>query len=136
MNGVAGLAGWRWLFIICGIIVSLSKRLGMTSNVAQTMPLGLLTFFLLPDFPENTKTWYLTDDEKALARERVVRNGQLTLLPTTDPAHSDRCGQNDWQDRCCCHQGILEKLEILASSPVQHLLFAGSGHRPQFWSLS
>ncbi|WWD19978.1 hypothetical protein CI109_104451 [Kwoniella shandongensis] len=54
LNGTAGLAGWRWLY---------------------TLPLGFLTFFLLPDFPENTQTWWLTQEQKELARERMTRSG-------------------------------------------------------------
>ncbi|OCF61454.1 hypothetical protein L486_01102 [Kwoniella mangroviensis CBS 10435] len=60
LNGVLGRAGWSWLYIICG---------------AMTVPCGFLLLFLVPDFPENTKVWYLNDEEKALAKERVARNG-------------------------------------------------------------
>lgn len=40
LDGVAGLAGWRWLYIICGIM---------------TLPCGLALLFFLPDYPSNTK---------------------------------------------------------------------------------
>lgn len=40
------------------------------------MPLGFLTFFCVPDFPENTTVWYLTEAEKELARDRIVKAGQ------------------------------------------------------------
>ncbi|KAM0444345.1 hypothetical protein ACHAPV_010210 [Trichoderma viride] len=56
LNGRGGLAGWRWLFIIDGLL---------------TIPVALygLTFF--PDTPRNTTAFYLTDDEKRLAVARV-----------------------------------------------------------------
>jgi ACS family pantothenate transporter-like MFS transporter len=33
-------------------------------------------FFLVPDFPENTKAWFLTDKEKEMGRARAARNGK------------------------------------------------------------
>ncbi|WWD01769.1 hypothetical protein V866_008715 [Kwoniella sp. B9012] len=56
LNGHAGMEGWRWLYIICGII---------------TLPCGLLVFFVLPDYPTTGKRWYLTDEEFELAQERM-----------------------------------------------------------------
>ncbi|PKS06146.1 hypothetical protein jhhlp_007463 [Lomentospora prolificans] len=47
MNGTAGLAGWRWLFILEGIPAILC---------------GLYTFFFLPDYPETVK--FLTEPER------------------------------------------------------------------------
>ncbi|KAI0715821.1 MFS general substrate transporter [Cerioporus squamosus] len=40
LNGVYGLAGWKWLFIIDGII---------------TVPIALLGFLIMPDLPSNTR---------------------------------------------------------------------------------
>ncbi|GFZ49387.1 hypothetical protein JCM24511_07507 [Saitozyma sp. JCM 24511] len=60
MNGLAGLAGWRWLYIICGII---------------TVPCGLMLIWILPDYPHNTKAFYLTEEERELAIARCARNG-------------------------------------------------------------
>jgi ACS family pantothenate transporter-like MFS transporter len=51
-----GLSGWRWLFIIDGII---------------TIPVALYGFFLFPDTPYTTTAFYLTEEDKALAIERV-----------------------------------------------------------------
>ncbi|WWC61462.1 uncharacterized protein I303_104046 [Kwoniella dejecticola CBS 10117] len=56
LNNHGGLEGWRWLYIICGVI---------------TLPCGLLVFFVLPDHPSSGKRWYLTDAELELAQERM-----------------------------------------------------------------
>ncbi|KAH7078184.1 major facilitator superfamily domain-containing protein [Paraphoma chrysanthemicola] len=60
MNGVKGLAGWQWLFIVAGAI---------------TVLLGLLGLFIVPDSPVNTRTLWLTRREKELSRERLERYG-------------------------------------------------------------
>ena len=55
-----GLAAWRWLFIIEGV----------ASFVA-----GLLSFFILPDFPgmkTGINKWLLTDLEQKVAVERMA----------------------------------------------------------------
>lgn len=44
LNGVHGLAGWRWLFVIDGII---------------TLPIAFLGFLIMPDLPTNTKPSFL-----------------------------------------------------------------------------
>ncbi|KAI1194745.1 major facilitator superfamily domain-containing protein [Nemania serpens] len=53
-----GLSGWRWLFIIDGLI---------------TIAVAIWGFLFFPDTPATTKAFYLTDDEKALAISRVPR---------------------------------------------------------------
>jgi ACS family pantothenate transporter-like MFS transporter len=47
MDGLQGLSGWRWLFIIDGLI---------------TLPVALYGFLLFPDTPRNTKAPYLSAD--------------------------------------------------------------------------
>ena len=65
LNGVGGLAGWRWLFIVDGII---------------TIPLALIGFALFPGLPNSPKKWFFSDDEYALATDRLKdgegRHGQ------------------------------------------------------------
>ncbi|KAH8819893.1 major facilitator superfamily domain-containing protein [Xylogone sp. PMI_703] len=60
LNGVRGLAGWRWLFIIDGCI---------------SMPIALAGFFIFPGLPSSKKPWYMTDAEHELARKRMVDDG-------------------------------------------------------------
>ncbi|KAI9323912.1 major facilitator superfamily domain-containing protein [Zopfochytrium polystomum] len=61
LNGSNGLAGWRWLFIVDGLISFVSAIIG---------------FFLIPDFPETTKWRYFTADEIQLASSRLKKDGR------------------------------------------------------------
>ncbi|KAF1931244.1 MFS general substrate transporter [Didymella exigua CBS 183.55] len=61
LNGVHGFAGWQWLFIMDGII---------------SAPICLAGFFLLPDLPENTRAFYLTENDRALAKKRMESVGR------------------------------------------------------------
>ena len=54
LDGSLGLSAWRWLFIIEGAI---------------TVVIAFGVFFVLPDFPINTK--WLTEQERALATYRL-----------------------------------------------------------------
>jgi len=56
LNGHAGRSGWRWLFIIDGII---------------TMPIALYGFLVFPDLPRTTQAFYLSQEERILAYERL-----------------------------------------------------------------
>jgi len=60
LNGVGGLAGWRWLFILDGCI---------------SLPIALLGFLLFPGLPAAKKPWWMTEDEHAMARRRVKDEG-------------------------------------------------------------
>ncbi|OJD36792.1 vitamin h transporter [Diplodia corticola] len=57
LSGVAGLSGWRWLFIIDGIF---------------TIPVALAGFFIFPGIPESPKPIFLTHDDISLAKERMA----------------------------------------------------------------
>ncbi|KAH9927165.1 MFS general substrate transporter [Epithele typhae] len=56
LNGVSGRSGWRWLFIIDGVI---------------TLPIALYGFLMFPDVPTTTKAFYLSDEERLLSCERL-----------------------------------------------------------------
>ncbi|EON62435.1 hypothetical protein W97_01657 [Coniosporium apollinis CBS 100218] len=56
LNGRSGLSGWRWLFIIDGII---------------TLPIAIYGFLLFPDTPTTTRVPYLNAVERRLAVSRV-----------------------------------------------------------------
>ncbi|TVY85406.1 Pantothenate transporter liz1 [Lachnellula suecica] len=56
LSGAKGLSGWRWLFIIDGLI---------------TLPIAIYGLCLFPDTPSTTSAFYLTSSERALAISRV-----------------------------------------------------------------
>ncbi|RDB30327.1 hypothetical protein Hypma_007245 [Hypsizygus marmoreus] len=64
MRGVAGRAGWRWLFLIEGLI---------------TLTIGIATFYKMPPSPTQTKTWYrpngwFSEREETIAVSRILRD--------------------------------------------------------------
>ncbi|OAL57231.1 major facilitator superfamily transporter [Pyrenochaeta sp. DS3sAY3a] len=61
LNGTHGFAGWQWLFIMDGVI---------------SAPICIAGFFLLPDLPENTRAFYLTEADRALAKDRMAKVGR------------------------------------------------------------
>lgn len=65
MDGLNGLSGWRWLFVIDGII---------------TLPVALYGFLLFPDTPRNTRAPYFSAEEKALAISRVPEVSERTPI--------------------------------------------------------
>jgi MFS family permease len=66
MDGVRGMANWRWLFILEGI---------------ATLFIGLMAFFLVTDFPQEA-TW-LTEEEKnfviARTKGEVAHDTSMTI---------------------------------------------------------
>ncbi|KAL6705102.1 hypothetical protein ACN47E_007361 [Coniothyrium glycines] len=61
LNGVHGFTGWQWLFIMDGVI---------------SAPICIAGFFLLPDLPENTRAFYLDENDRVLAKDRMVKVGR------------------------------------------------------------
>ncbi|KAE8370148.1 major facilitator superfamily domain-containing protein [Aspergillus caelatus] len=69
LNGVHGHAGWRWLFIIDGII---------------TLPLAVAGFLFFPNLPQDgKKTWWTTEDEHILSVKRMEAVGRAGKEPWT-----------------------------------------------------
>lgn len=58
LNGRAGLQGWRWMFLVQGLV---------------TIVIGCVTYFWIVDFPENAHEtpYFLTAEEQALAISRI-----------------------------------------------------------------
>lgn len=56
LNGVGGMSGWRWLFIIDGCI---------------SLPIAILGFWMFPGLPASGKPWWLTEEEHLIARKRM-----------------------------------------------------------------
>ncbi|KAF2658327.1 putative pantothenate transporter liz1 [Lophiostoma macrostomum CBS 122681] len=62
LNGHAGMAGWRWLFVINGVI---------------SLPIAVLAYFFLPDTPGTAKpNWIFTESDIQIARARMERAGR------------------------------------------------------------
>ncbi|CAI7587697.1 unnamed protein product [Penicillium pancosmium] len=68
MNGVHGISGWQWLFIISGTV---------------TIGQGLLGLVIIPDTPALSRAIWITDAEKHIAKERMASFGADTskILP-------------------------------------------------------
>ncbi|KAK2753412.1 hypothetical protein FQN55_003541 [Onygenales sp. PD_40] len=61
LNGVLGLAGWRWLFIIDGII---------------SLPIAIAGYFFFPGLPQSpNRVWWLSERDQKLARARMRDDG-------------------------------------------------------------
>ncbi|KAH8651441.1 pantothenate transporter liz1 [Xylariales sp. PMI_506] len=61
MNGHAGIAGWRWLFILDGVI---------------SVPIAIWGFFGLPDLPHTTRAFYWSPEHIRYGIERIEKFGQ------------------------------------------------------------
>ncbi|KDN47749.1 MFS general substrate transporter [Tilletiaria anomala UBC 951] len=61
MDGVGGYEGWRWIFIIIGLI---------------TFVAGVASFILVPDFPADSK--FLKEDERAYLIGRLQNDQQYS----------------------------------------------------------
>lgn len=64
LDGVSGKEGWRWLFIVCGII---------------SLPIAFLGYWFIPDFPETTRAFYITKEEAEKQCARLKEEGQKPL---------------------------------------------------------
>ncbi|KAF2707101.1 MFS general substrate transporter [Pleomassaria siparia CBS 279.74] len=70
LDGRGGFRGWQWLFIVDGVI---------------SLPIALAGYFVLPDVPEISKPFYLTEKERQYAIERMKLEGRKEREPYTRP---------------------------------------------------
>lgn len=71
LSGKGGLQGWRWMFLVQGLI---------------TIVIGIATYFWIVDFPENAHRSlnFLTTEEQALAVSRIEKDrGDVQAEPFT-----------------------------------------------------
>lgn len=61
LDGKNGLAAWRWVFIIDGIITILVAMFGL---------------FFFPDTPNSTSAFYLSEEERRRCVERMSEDGR------------------------------------------------------------
>ncbi|OBZ69164.1 hypothetical protein A0H81_10911 [Grifola frondosa] len=64
LRGYLGRAGWRWLFLVEGVL---------------TLAIGLMTFFMMPPSPTQTRTWFrpngwFNEREETIVVSRVLRD--------------------------------------------------------------
>ena len=64
MNGIRGYAGWRWIFILEGIL---------------TTVVAFVSYFVIVDFPEDAK--WLTEEEREFMRARLINENDTTREP-------------------------------------------------------
>lgn len=57
MNGLRGYSGWRWIFILEGVL---------------TCIVSFFWFFAIPDFPEDSK--WLSDEERAYLKAKLLKD--------------------------------------------------------------
>lgn len=102
MQGLCGYRGWRWVFIIEGIL---------------TAVVAIAWFFLLPDFPEDVK--WLTDEERTYIYAKLAKD---TGRSGTEEKLTFRGVIDVFKDCECCLQRCLvssnRDAQIRSSSAV------------------
>lgn len=61
LDGENGIAAWRWVFVIDGVITVVVAVFGM---------------FSFPDTPSSTTAFYLSDEDRRRCVERMVEDGR------------------------------------------------------------
>lgn len=80
MDGTGGYEGWRWIFIIEGIV---------------TIVLGIGTFFLLIDTPELSGKWLDPEEVRFLQLQHFIKQGGRFKEESEENRHM-------WQDLWAC----------------------------------
>ncbi|KAF1960184.1 major facilitator superfamily transporter [Byssothecium circinans] len=62
LEGVHGLEGWRWMYIICAVI---------------TIPVGILGYFILPGTVDQPNRYIINDHDISVARTRLEKHGHV-----------------------------------------------------------
>lgn len=88
MDGLAGLRAWRWVFILEGSL---------------TVLIAAGAFWILPDFPANTK--WLTEEERAMAVWRM---------------QEDAAGEEDWTNSSS--ESLVGGFKMLIKDPKNWIL--------------
>ncbi|KAK7932036.1 hypothetical protein PG985_002748 [Apiospora marii] len=125
MDGSAGLAGWRWLFILEGV----------ASVIAS-----IVIFLLMPDFPSNSKR-FLSQQESLLACNRLAVDGIALALGVGGEkiphweAFKMTC--SDWRVWVQCFLFVL----VTGAQTMQYFIptlvesFGWTGHTGQYYTI-
>ncbi|KAL2857209.1 major facilitator superfamily domain-containing protein [Aspergillus pseudoustus] len=73
MDGLGGLDGWRWIFVIEGVV---------------TAAYGICVKWLVPDWPERAK--FLTNDERTLQKAKMTQDDGEASMDRLTPAARKR----------------------------------------------
>lgn len=94
-----------------------NRELELTKPVCgcMSLPVALSVWFSLPDYPHNTKAWYLTEADKKLALERGARYGKVEITGKIDMALAKRMFGN-WRWWVLCAMYIFVSLQHLPRS--------------------
>ena len=80
MHGVGGLEGWRWIFILEGIV---------------TVVVAIAAYFLLYEFPETAG--FLTEEERAFVIHRLKYQGQVAQTENSDSINVVQAEEFKWK---------------------------------------
>jgi hypothetical protein len=83
MDGLGGLAGWQWIFVLEGILTVLG---------------GVLAYFTIYNGPDSV-TW-LTDEEKQYIKIKLAYDGNRSGMATSEEGSKKRYIRDafcDWQ---------------------------------------
>lgn len=73
MDGLGRLDGWRWIFVIEGVV---------------TAAYGICVKWLVPDWPEQAK--FLTNDERTLQKAKMTQDDGEASMDRLTPAARKR----------------------------------------------
>lgn len=118
----------------------------------MTIPVGISSFFLLPDTPHTTRAWYLTKKERQLATERVLRAGKAKPVKVTIATFKKILSSWKWyafvmgyvvsQPRICsrmfkCARNLIRMESFMASLVVPALTLGfGSSLKGSQWLIA
>ncbi|KAI9039353.1 putative pantothenate transporter [Aspergillus affinis] len=116
LNNTHGLAGWRWLFIVCTVI---------------TIPICILGYVAFLDVPHRAKPRFLTEKEHELANSRLVGLTAPSQLTVSVDLFKRVLGRWHWY--VFVAQWILVDQNFLASSTPFNLYLKA---KPEIYSVS
>ncbi|KAG0140955.1 hypothetical protein CROQUDRAFT_725900 [Cronartium quercuum f. sp. fusiforme G11] len=122
LDGVRGIRGWRWLFIIEGIV---------------TMVASLVVVYFLPDWPSNTR--WLNSEQRALAKARLDADAPLHSKVDKPLTHLQafKAAISDWRTYLFCfmYTMITSANSVSYFIPTITVSLGYSGQKAQFMTV-